>query len=172
MEEKEIWVDIKGYEGLYQVSNLGRVKSLNYRRTGKEKILKPIKMKRQYIKVQLCKNRKPKQYMIHRLVAQAFIPNPDNKEQVNHINGNKADNRVENLEWCTNSENTQHAFENGLNKYNYTDKTPQRVYCIEFDMSFESLTQAEKVTGANHSDIGKVARGERKSAKGLHFIYI
>lgn len=110
----EIWKDIIGFENYYQVSNQGRVKSLKRKGRLKEKILKQFDLKK-YSAVILSKNSLSKTKTIHRLVASAFIPNPKNKEQVNHINGIKSDNRVENLEWATASENTQHAFDSGLN---------------------------------------------------------
>ena len=113
---EEIWKDIKGYEGLYQVSNLGRVKSLGrwvykeYRgkRWQGEKILKQIKNKFGYLRVYLYKNRKAKCYAIHRLVAQVFIPNPYNLPQVNHKDEDKSNNRVDNLEWCTSFYNNEY----------------------------------------------------------------
>ena len=106
---EEIWRDIAGYEGLYQVSNCGRVKS--FYRGGR--ILKQS-LKRGYMFVELYLNTNGKIHIVHRLVAQAFIPNPLNKLEVNHINGIKTDNRVENLEWVTRSENEQHAYDTGL----------------------------------------------------------
>ena len=102
---EEIWKDISGYEGLYQISNLGNVKSLNYSRTGKERILKPGTDKDGYLLVTLYKNRNKRPFKIHRLVAKAFIPNPDNKSDVNHKDENKTNNCVDNLEWMTRMEN-------------------------------------------------------------------
>ena len=98
---KETWKDIEGYEGLYQVSNLGKVKSLNYNKTSESKLLKLQKNSNGYTRVVLYKNRKPKVCLVHRLVAQAFIPNPNNLPQINHKDEDKANNSVDNLEWCT-----------------------------------------------------------------------
>ena len=104
--EEEIWKPIKDFEGYYEVSNIGRVRSLNYKRTGKGKILKNIEDYKGYLEVGLTKNGKRKQFRIHRLVAEAFIPNPENKPCIDHINTVKSDNRVENLRWVTYKENS------------------------------------------------------------------
>ena len=110
-EEKEIWQDIAGYEGLYKVSNLGRVKSLNYRRTGKEHLLNKT-LSKGYWRVLLSKNCISKKFSVHRLVSQAFIENPENLPQVNHIDENKLNNRVENLEWCSAEYNNKYGTRN------------------------------------------------------------
>ena len=99
---EEIWNNIEGYEGLYQISNQGRVKSL---KQGKERILKPANNGKGYLQVQLYKNGEKKMCLIHRLVALTFIPNPQNLPQVNHKTEDKTDNRVENLEWCSSKYN-------------------------------------------------------------------
>ena len=122
--EAEIWKDVKGYEGLYQVSNLGNVKSLvgwnGKRYIERERILKKtvhLACGNYYREiVRLTKDMKGKNFKVHRLVAEAFLPNPNNLPQVNHIDGNTFNNNVNNLEWCTNRENIIHAYETGLKK--------------------------------------------------------
>ena len=108
---QELFVDIEGYEGLYQISNLGNVKS--FKSVSKNKILKPV-YRKGYATVTLRKNRMSKLQSIHRLMATAFIPNPDNLSDVNHKDGNKLNNSLDNLEWCTHLENMKHAFKTGL----------------------------------------------------------
>ena len=113
MEKQEIWKDIIWYEGMYQVSDLGRVKSFKF---WKEKILKGHIRNSWYITVDLCKDSKYIHHSVHRLVFIAFIKNKECKEQVNHINWIKTYNRVENLEWNTRSENWLHAYRTWLSK--------------------------------------------------------
>ncbi len=119
----EIWKDIKGYEGLYQISNLGRLKSMSKTwvcgehgsvRVKGETIMK-WGIADYYITVLTYKNFKKTIYL-HKVLAEAFLPNPENKTYINHINGNKHDNRLENLEWCTSSENQIHAYKMGLKR--------------------------------------------------------
>jgi hypothetical protein len=119
---EEIWKEIEGWESLYLISNKGRVKSI-IGRYGFEKLLKPIK-KRGYLSVNLSYNGRLNQEGIHVLVAYAFIENPLNKPEVNHINGDKEDNTVDNLEWVTKSENQLHAVRTGLRKVLKGEKHP------------------------------------------------
>lgn len=112
---QEIFKNVKGYEGFYEVSNLGKVRSTSYKGT---RILKPSKTKNGYLNVVFCVNQVKVHKLVHRLVAEAFLDNPGNLEQVNHISGNKEDNSVENLEWYTQEYNNYHAYNNHLlNRY-------------------------------------------------------
>lgn len=164
---EEIWKDIKNYEGLYQISNLGNVKSVKrYRNAGtgnylqKEKIISQFDV-RGYKQVRLCKDKKYKNFSVHRLVAKAFIPNTEEKEQVNHINGIKSDNRLDNLEWCTQSENQIHAYRTGLQKPIFGRKSLLSKPVNQFDLKgnfikkFCSMMEAERETGIEHSNISR-----------------
>lgn len=136
----EEWRDIEGYEGLYQISNCGRVKSMarltktsrgNGVRPVSEKILKPGVNTNGYLYVDLCKESSKKHILIHRLVASAYIENPESKTQVNHISSIKTDNRSKSLEWATPRENTVHAWTNGLCE-NVRETARNRLYKINF----------------------------------------
>lgn len=164
---KEIWKDIEGYKGIYQISNQGNVKSLNrIARSGKkvkEKILKKAQDKDGYILFTLCKNGTQKTVKAHRLVANAFIPNINNKPCVNHLNGIKNDNTVTNLEWVTVSENTQHSYNNKLqgkgSKHGRSTLTVEDVKNIRATVG---KTQKELALQFNsyQSVIGRILRNE------------
>lgn len=167
----EIWKDIKGYEGYYQVSNLGNVRRLptiiKYKNEGfrnyPPKDLIPEKTYDGYLRIVLMKEHKKQRFQIHRLVADAFIPNPENKEQVNHINGNKADNRVENLEWCTSSENARHAFD--VLGHTMKGKTyPKHIICLNDGRMFYSMNEVVNFIGgtANISGLTKALDKNRR----------
>ena len=165
---KEIWKDIKDYEGLYQVSNLGRIKSLKgYHR--KERILKLRNNLYGYLTVGLSKYNKVKRRKIHRLVAEAFIPNPNNYEQVNHIDGNKLNNAVFNLEWCNRSYNMKHAYENNL-----LSCVPVNQYDKEgnFIKTWKGAEYVMKELGICNSNITKCCQGKRYSAGGYVWRYV
>lgn len=179
MEEIEVWKDIPGYEGLYQVSNKGRVRSIrreivrtnnsNYYLDGK--ILSPSYGGNKYPSVNLWRNKTYKTFTIHRLVSVSFIPNPLNLKYINHKNGNKSDFSIENLEWCTHRENMIHASLNGLMKFHMIGKTgskhPNSKAVIkmltngEFVEEFESMNQAEIKTGIDHNSISRSCRLNR-----------
>lgn len=144
----EIWKDVVGYEGYYQVSNLGRVRSLDRvldkpniltggQTIRKGKILKQKELSG-YMYVNLCVHDKRHHCRVHRLVAEAFIPNPDGKPQVNHKYGNKKDNRGYRLEWATASENGKHSYENGFSR----TVNKKKVVCINTQKEFESSYKA------------------------------
>ena len=120
----EIWKDIKGVEGKYEISSLGRVMSIKRKGT-RGGILNIHKSINGYLRVCLWIDDGVKTLSLSRLIAQAFIPNPENKPEVNHINGIKTDNRIENLEWCTRDENQKHAYKIGLRSH-YGESNPNR----------------------------------------------
>ena len=142
--EEEVWKPIKDYEGLYEISNLGRVKSLNYRGTGKGKILKNIKDRKGYLKVCLTKNGRHKIFRVHRLVAEAFIPNPNNYPIVNHKDEVPSNNCVDNLEWCTYAYNN--TYNNRHERAGDAEVHTVGVYDVEMHLihKFPSITKASK----------------------------
>ena len=158
----EEWRDIKGFEGKYMVSNLGRVKSLNYNKTGKEKIMKGVPDGYGYFQLSLCKEGKVKNCRINRLVAQAFIPNPDNLPEVNHKDKIRTNNRVDNLEWCTTQYNVEYSRAKaviGINKVS------------GLILEFPSANEAKRQTGINQSNIIQCCKGRRKSTGGYYWHY-
>lgn len=182
---QEIWKDIPGYESIYQVSNLGNVKSLKSgNHHSKTKILTPICADGKYLRVTLYRDKEHKYFPVHRLVATAFIPNPDCKPQVNHINGNKKDNRVENLEWCTQSYNNQHAYKTGLRnvskpwlgKTGFQNNSSKAVHQIDLSSgntiaTYGSIAEASRETGCLPSKIGKCCKGIFSQTHGYGWKY-
>ena len=187
---KEAWKDIEGYEGLYQISNLGRVKSLNYNKTGKPKIMKSHLNSRGYYVVALSKCGAHASKYIHVLLAQAFIPNPEGKPTVDHINRNKTDNRIENLRWATRLEQTLNCDpetnrrsaetkrKNGdyekLKEMNKELKG-KAVIGISLDdghvIAYETIRTAKK-DGFDSSGICACCKGKKKQYKGYVWKYI
>ena len=160
---EEIWKDKKDYEGHYQVSNWGRVKSIKF---GKEIILKPQKDISGYLFVRLCKNGIIKNYFIHRLVAEVFLPNPNNYKEVNHKDENKTNNVVTNLEWCDRKYNQNYGTR--------TEKCSKKVYQYTLDGKFVKEWKSTAECGRNGYNYGNVAaccRGKLKTYKGFIWRY-
>lgn len=181
---QEEWKDIKGYEGLYQVSNIGRVRSIDRITTNiggrknlyKGRILRLNMIKVGYLYAHLCKNNKVKAFRVHRLVASAFIQNPNNYPQVNHKDKNKANNIVNNLEWCTASQNQIHSVSLGRN-YNITKvqelcKREISVYRNGvFVAHFNSKKECCEKLGLTKDSVYRTLKGEYKQHKGFTFKY-
>jgi hypothetical protein len=170
------WRDVVGYEGLYQVSIDGEVKNV---KTGR--ILRPCKSHKGYLLTYLYKDGKGKGYSVHRLVARAWIPNPDNLPQVNHINEDKTDNRVENLEWVTAKENVnwatgiERAAKTKRGVYNIKTSKPVYQYTLDgqFIKEYPSTHEVERQTGFSHTNISACCLGKygRKTAYGYKWCY-
>ena len=165
---EEIWRDIEGYEGLYQISNKGRVKSL---KCGKERILRPGIDTSGYCFIILCNDGVSKPFRLHRLVAQAFIPNLYNKPQVNHLDENKKNNCVENLEWSTAKENSNFGTRNERMGYSLSKPILQYSKSGDFIREWKSAAEVERVLGINNSDIIQCCKGRRKSSGGFIWKY-
>ena len=172
----EEWRDIDGYEGRYQVSSMGRVKSLEWTdslgRTVKERILKPNVVGRGYLRVVLYAGGKTRMFFVHRLVCEAFHENPGNKPQVNHVNEDKTDNRACNLEWSTRRENINHGSRN--ERVAKAQSKPVGQYTIDGDLvkAWQSTNEVERQTGFSCGHISEVANGKRKTAYGFRWKYV
>jgi hypothetical protein len=170
---KEIWRDIEGYEGLYQVSNLGRVKSLgNGGSNSKERIRKLSKEKCGYLFVALSKNGIKKQYKVHRLVASAFIPNHNNLPYVNHKDECKTNNACSNLEWCDAKYNINYgtAIERRVQKQKNNNRS-KSVLCIDTGIIYPSISEAQRQTGFSEKGISLCCRKLQDKCGGFHWIY-
>lgn len=182
----EIWIDVLGYEGLYSVSNLGRVKSLsrqirNHKKVGiqisEEKVFKINTNSKKYSSITLVKNKKTNTHKIHRLVAIAFIPNPENKSQVNHIDGNKSNNHVNNLEWHTPSENQFHNFRvlgykgANLGRKGSENKNSKKTYQYDIDKNlikeWDSLSEIQNKLGFHARRISSACKKHDAVYKGF-----
>lgn len=156
---KTIWKDIAGYEGLYKISNKGAVKKLGRiegKKVFKEKIIKQSK-RNGYRQLSLRKNKLNIRFIVHRLMGFTFLQNPENKPQINHLNGIRHDNRVENLEWCTHSENRRHAVE-------FLNASKKKVQ-LNGKYIFHSIQSAEKVTGICKTTISQNVNGHIETTK-------
>ena len=180
----EVWRDINGYEGLYQVSSEGRVKSLArvvIRNNGKklpikERVLKPMTDRYGYLLVVLCAGGKPKTLNVHRLVCEAFHENPENKPEVNHINEDKADNRACNLEWSTAKENCNHGTRNermakGIAKA-LSKSVGQYTRDGELVKIWPSAIEVQRQAGFSQGNVSAAARGKLKTAYGFIWKYV
>lgn len=190
----EVWKDIKDYEGLYQINNKGEVKALEktiWNGQGclyfPEKIRKLNPDKDGYLNITLSNKGKVKTFKIHRLVAEAFIPNPNNLPEVNHKDGDKTNNNVDNLEWCTRKENQKHAFRIGLINQNGERNhmygklgadNPNSIPIYQLNKNtgdiireYDSLASAGRDLGVNTGKICLVCQGKRNSAYGYKWKY-
>ena len=179
----EIWKDVKNYEGYYQVSNYGRVRSIDRIEKQKHysgvmstyihkgKLLKLRKYKNNYMYAYLNKNGSQKKYLVHRLVATAFLENENNYKYINHKDNNPNNNNVDNLEWCTQKYNIQYAYDNGT-------KTPPNMKSVrqlkdnKTIAEYNSLTEAQRETGVCWTNISKCCRKLRSHAGGYQWEYI
>ena len=170
----EIWKPIVGTKGFIEVSNEGRVRSLL---RGDPWVLKTQVDKKGYHRIRVTIEREKITYKVHREVAKAFIPNPNDLPQVNHKDGNKSNNTVDNLEWVSNRDNAHHAIENGLwdsvfegsSRENESRKRPVIGHFAGLDRRFESVSEAERFVGSRH--ITDVLKGKRIHVKGWTFQY-
>jgi hypothetical protein len=170
---EEIWRDVPGYEGLYQVSDHGNVRSLNWRNLGHARNLYLKEHNRGYRHVELRKNGKAKAFTVHRLVAMAFIPNPNNYPVINHKDENKANNAADNLEWCNMSQNMKHTISLHQDRYHVegkpfyrTEKVIQMSQTGEQLKVWDNLITIKRETGWSQWSIDQCCRGIRKTAYG------
>ena len=174
-EETEIWRDVVGYEGLYKVSNFGNVMSLRHKKIF---ILKPYMNNYGYLLVDLRNNKKPRKTIsVHRIVAQAFLPNPNNLPQVNHKDEDKTNNRVSNLEFCTQAYNNKYGTHYERISKTLTNRKDLSKAVLQYDKNgnfineYPSTREAERKTGIHQQHICRVCKGKRNSAGGYLWRY-
>lgn len=176
---EEIWKDIPEYVGYYQVSNLGRIKRLStevyngfgyYKKS--ETILIPHLINTGRLIVGLSKNGKVKRFLVHRLVAMTFLEKCDNKKQVNHLDGNPLNNRLENLEWCDQSGNELHKIYTLKHTNGALLSKPRKVRCITTNMEYPSLAQACRSTGTKMYILFNRLKTGKKDPSGNYWEYI
>ena len=165
---EEIWCPIKGYEGIYEVSDQGRVRSLKF---GKERILKQGKPQNGYLQVDLYKNGEQKKYLVHRLVSKTFIPNPDNLPEVNHIDEDKENNTVQNLEWCDRKYNQNYGNRTQRQSEKCSKPVLQYTKSGEFVREWKSATDVERNLGYYSQNISSCCTGKRKNAHNFIWRY-
>ena len=172
----EVWKDIHGYEGLYQASTYGRVRSLP-RATTSGRVLKPKVEKIGYLRLSLSKDNSIETKLVHRLISLTFIPNPNNFPQVNHLDEDKTNNRVENLEWCTaqyNSNYGTHVDRCAEHNRNHPSKSiPVAQYDLNGNLiaRYPSAIEAYRITGIHFSNILRVCKGEFQQSRGYKWHY-
>jgi hypothetical protein len=172
---EEIWKDVVGYEGLYQVSNLGAIKSISYKGKSKIRLMAIMVNAHGYNKASFSKEKCIKNVVIHRLVAEAFIPNNDNKPTVNHKDGNKLNNHVSNLEWATYLENNIHALSSGLRKpsdkqkQSAKDTFSKKVINIVTGEIFDSITIAGKMNNIKNKTLSCYLTGQSPNKTNLRY---
>ena len=173
---QEYWVPIPNYEGYYEISTIGNIRSIKrsiltksgYLKPEKERIITQRISNKGYSTVTLSKNGQSKSQHVHRLLAQAFIPNPENKATVNHLNGDKLDNRIENLEWATYSENAIHAYKSGLYKSN--ERKRRLIIDTCSGEKYTSIKKAAVHLNINYSTCRNYLSGHSPNATCLQYV--
>lgn len=161
------WKEINGYEKLYHISNNGKIKS-KHRKGSYGKEIKQWVDKKGYSNVRLCKNGKCKNFKVHRLVAKAFIPNPNDYSCINHKDENKLNNNESNLEWCSYEYNNNY----GTKRERISKTKSKPVLCIELNVTYYGIREAERKTGISQGNISQCCNGKRQKAGNYHWKYV
>lgn len=182
MNDVEIWKPIDGYEGIYDVSNFGRVRARRResirRSDGRVSVLPETILsgshcgsEKLYIRVSLWRNYQPKTFLVHRLVAEAFLPKEEGKDYINHLDNNPSNNHADNLEWCTQSHNIQYAYDNGTKEGPHKRDVDQLSLNGEYIRTWHGMSEAARSVGAFPQNIRKVCSGKRSQAGGFKWRY-